>query len=108
LPWPDVAEAMAPWWCSSAPAVDLYRLLVGEGRASAVTVAAPRTTRRLLTTRGDAGVRSLLGDFWRRTPPQAVAVDEARALFDFLARTCPDEPGLADCIAADERILASF
>src|SRR5579859_278759 len=108
LPPPAVAGTMAPWWSAAGAAVDLYRLFVGEGRASAVTVAAPRTTRRLLDAQGDAGVRRLFGDFWRQSPPHAVAVDEARAFFRFLSGACPALPGLADCIAADERNLASF
>jgi hypothetical protein len=108
LPGSPIHETLASWWLSAAPALDLYRLFVGEGRASAVAVAAPRTIRSLLEARGDAGVRGLLADFWRQSPPNAVAADEARSFLRFLTGTCADPPNLAACITADEEALALF
>jgi hypothetical protein len=34
-------ERLADWWRACRPGIDFHRLLVGEGRASAVAAAAP-------------------------------------------------------------------
>jgi uncharacterized protein (UPF0276 family) len=94
-------DATAAWWRSTTPALDLYRMLVGEGRASAVMAAAPHTTRLLLRQCGGPGTRQLLGEFWRQSPPGYTAADEARALFLFLAASHPTLAGLPDAVASD-------
>jgi hypothetical protein len=108
LPEPAVGEGLAAWREAAAPRLDLYRLMVGEGRASAVTAAAPKTTRLLLKSRGPAEARRRLADFWRAAPPAAIAVDEARGFMRFLLATDPALPDLAACVAADEALLAAF
>jgi uncharacterized protein len=108
LPLPTMDDATAAWWRNTAPALDLYRMLVGEGRASAVMSAAPRTTGLLLQQRGGPGTRRILAEFWHRSPPGYMAADEARAFFQFLSEAGPDLPGLHDAIASDAADLARF
>jgi uncharacterized protein (UPF0276 family) len=103
---PALDEALAPWWRSAAPAVDLYRLLVGEGRASAVAAAVPRTTRLLLRRQGSASTRRLLTEFWRHSPQGYTVVDEARAFLRFLSAAEVALPGLAAAVAQDAAELA--
>jgi uncharacterized protein (UPF0276 family) len=106
LPEPALDDGTRNWWRSAAPAIDIYRTLVGEGRASAVLAAAPRTTRLLLEAHGGSGTRRILAEYWRHLPPQYTAVDEARAFFRFLAETREAEPGMRDAIAADAAELS--
>jgi hypothetical protein len=111
LPEPVIDDPTAEWWCSAKPALELYRMLVGEGRASAVLSGAPRTTRLLLQQCGSAGTRRILADYWQWSPPQYTAVDEARAFFRFLSegRANPaGQPGLPDAIACDAAELCSI
>jgi hypothetical protein len=105
---PALDEALAAWWHSIAPALDLYRLLVGEGRASAVAAAAPRTTRLLLRQQGGASTRRLLAEFWRQSPQGYTAADEARAFLRFLSAADPALPGLAETVAQDVAELAGL
>ena len=73
------------WFHSAEPALDLYRYLVQEGRASALVETAPRTIRSLLTSMGEAGTRQVLGQFWRETTPAYTSAEEAWAFLDFLS-----------------------
>jgi len=108
LPEPPMDHAMVAWWQSAATALELYRVLAGEGRASAVASAASRTTRLLLRQHGGPGTRRMLAEFWRQSPPGYTAADEARAFFRFLAATYPAHPGLADAMASDAGELAAL
>jgi uncharacterized protein (UPF0276 family) len=108
LPQPAIDDATAAWWRSATPAIDLYRMLVGEGRASAIMSAAPRTTRLLLRQCGGPGTRHILAEFWRQSPPRYTATDEARAFFRFLSIAHPVRPGLTDAVASDAAELAGF
>ena len=103
---PALDEVLATWWDSTAPALDLYRLLVGEGRASAVAAAAPRTTRLLLRQQGSATTRQRLVEFWRHSPQAYTAADEAQAFLRFLLAADPALPGLAEAAAQDATELA--
>jgi hypothetical protein len=105
---PALDEALAAWWRSTAPALDLYRLLVGEGRASAVAAAAPRTTRLLLRQQGSATTRQRLAEFWRDSPQGYTAADEARAFLRFLLAADPALPGLTEAAAQDAAELAGL
>jgi uncharacterized protein len=105
---PALDEALASWWHSTEPALDLYRLLVGEGRASAVAAAAPRTTRLLLRQQGSASTRRLLMEFWRHSPQGYMAADEARAFLRFLSAADPALSGLAEAAAQDAAELAGL
>ena len=102
---PPLDAEMTAWWRAAAPSVDLYRTLVGEGRASAVSAAAPRTVRLLLGQGGEAATRGMLAAFWHQSPPGYTAGDEARALFRFLAATHSALPGLAEAMASDAAVL---
>jgi hypothetical protein len=108
LPQPALDGRTAEWWRSVMPALDLYRTLVGEGRASAVLSAAPRTTRLLLQECGSPGTRRILTEYWRKSPPQYTAADEAWAFFRFLAETEAAKPGLMDAISLDAAELTGI
>jgi uncharacterized protein (UPF0276 family) len=108
LPEPALDDRTAEWWRSAMPALDLYRTLVGEGRASAVLSAAPRTTRLLLQQCGGPGTRRILEKYWRKSPPQYTSVDEARAFFRFLSETQAAQPGLMDAISLDAAELSGI
>jgi uncharacterized protein len=101
LPSPALADDLAPWWATAVPALELYRALVRENRASAVAAAAPRTTRLLLRTRGKVATRRLLGEFWRQTTQGYTAADEARAFLRFVLAGHQNLPGLTEAAAAD-------
>jgi hypothetical protein len=105
---PPMDEATAAWWFSSAPALDLYRMLSGEGRASAIASVAPRTTRLLLRQRGGTGTRQILAEFWRQATPAYTTTEEARAFLRYLANTHPSQPGLTDAMASDMELLAGL
>ena len=99
---PAMDDATAEWWRSVAPALDLYRMLVGEGRASAVMSAAPHTTRLLLQECGGPGTREMLVEFWRSWPQGYTATEEAETFLRFLTFTRPEIPGLLDAVTSDE------
>jgi hypothetical protein len=107
VPGPAVPDALAGWWREAAPALDLYRMMAGEGRASAIAAAAPQTTRLLLRTEGGPATRRILAQFWSGTPPAYTAADEARAFLRFLAVALPTLPGLRDAAHADAAMLAT-
>jgi uncharacterized protein (UPF0276 family) len=106
LPQPPIDDATAAWWHSCGPALDLYRTLSGEGRASAVASAAPHTTRLLLRQRGGPGTRQILAQFWRQTTPGYTSTEEARAFLSFLEGTEISLDRLTDAVAADRALLA--
>jgi uncharacterized protein len=108
LPWPTVDSGISSWLTSAAPAIDLYRGLVGEGRAGAVTIAAPSTIRLILKERGEDGARRLLGDFWRGSAPSTSAVEEAHGFLRFLAAIDPAPAGLGVAMRADLEKLAQL
>jgi uncharacterized protein len=101
LPQPEFNGTALEWWRSCKPAIDIYRVMVGEGRASAVLSAAPSTTRLLLKQRGAAGTRDLLAEFWRHSTPAYTSEDEATKFFRFLADAHPSLPGMNDAVASD-------
>ncbi len=105
---PTMDAVTAAWWLSSAPALDLYRTLSGEGRASAIASAAPRTTQLLLRQRGGTGTRQILAEFWRQATPAYTTTEEARAFLHYLANTHPSQPGLTDAMASDMELLAGL
>jgi hypothetical protein len=100
LALPEIDVELAAWWHAAAPALSLYRLLVGEGRASAVASAAPRTTRLLLQQLGK-GTRQLLAEFWLRSPPGYTVADEAAAFLRFLSESDRALPGLPGAVSED-------
>jgi uncharacterized protein (UPF0276 family) len=107
-PEPAMDEATAQWWHGLSPSLSLYRMLVGEGRASAVTSAAPHTTRALLRARGGSGTRQIFAEFWRESPPGYTAVEEARTFLRFISACCFDIPDLKVAIVLDARQLAQL
>jgi uncharacterized protein (UPF0276 family) len=105
---PQIDERLKLWWDSAAPAIDLYRFLIGEGRASAIAAAAPHTTRLLLKQHGSTTTRRFLMEFWRQTPQGYTAMDEARAFLQFLSAIDGELPGLAEAAAQDMAVLTAL
>lgn len=101
LPQPAINDATVAWSCACAPSIEIYRMLVGEGRASAATSAAPHTTRELLRHYGGARTRDILADHWRQSTPGYTSADEARTLLKFLSKADLSLLGLEDAIALD-------
>ena len=108
LPQPPIDPEISSWLTLAAPAMDLYRALIGEGRAGAVTIAAPSTVRLILKERGEDGARRLLGEFWCGSPPSPSAIDEAHGFLRFLATIDPAPPGLGAAMSADLAKLAQL
>ena len=105
---PAHLQELENWFHSAEPALDLYRYLVQEGRASALVETAPRTIRSLLTSMGEAGTRQVLGQFWRETTPAYTSAEEAWAFLDFLSTGDFTTPRLEADIAADRRRLIEW
>lgn len=96
----------AAWWGASRPALDLYRSLIADARASSIAAAAPGTTRLLLRQLGGAETRRLLAEFWRQTPQGYTMADEARDFLRFLAAAEPSLPGRAAAATEDLALMA--
>jgi uncharacterized protein (UPF0276 family) len=102
---PRHGPELANWLHSAEPALDLYRYLAQEGRASALVETAPRTISSLLTNMGEAGTRCVLGQFWGVATPAYTSAEEARAFLDFLSSGDFAIPHLDADIAGDRRRL---
>jgi uncharacterized protein (UPF0276 family) len=96
---------LAAWFHSAEPALELYRYLAQEGRASALVETAPRTIRSLLTSMGEAGTRGVLRQFWRIATPAYTSSEEALAFLDFLSAGGFTLPQLDADIASDRSRL---
>jgi uncharacterized protein (UPF0276 family) len=105
---PVLIDQMAAWRNSAAPALELYRKLVGEARASALVLAAPRSIRLLLRAYGRQGTRQILAGFWRESPPGYMTADEGRAFLHYLSRDELRAPGLAEAVATDRTQLTNM
>jgi uncharacterized protein (UPF0276 family) len=103
-----VPENLAGWWSNARPAVDLYRHLASEGRASMLVATAGRTVRLLLRHYGSTTTRSLLSRFLLESPPAYTAVDEGRAFLQFVGRSEVTVPGVKQAVADDEDMLATI
>jgi len=98
---PPLDETWMAWRHDAARALDLYRSLANEGRASSVAVAAPRCTRLLLDTCGSEGARAALAQYWRQAPPAYTVAQEGAGFIGFLAAHGPALPGFAEAAAED-------
>jgi uncharacterized protein len=86
------------------PGVGLLHKLVCEFRAGMVVEALQLTSRLLLLNLGEAGVRALLEDFWRSSPPELFKSSEAEAFASYLETREVDVPYLREVLAF-ERIV---
>jgi uncharacterized protein (UPF0276 family) len=96
---------LAAWFNSAQPALELYKYLAQEGRASALVETAPRTIRSLLTSMGEARTREVLGQFWCVATPAYTSTEEAWAFLDFLSAGDLAIPQLVADIADDRSRL---
>ena len=101
LPEPALGDAMAAWRRKAEPALQMYRELIGEARASALVLAAPRCVLVMLRNRGSGGTRRILAEFWRESAPGYTTADEARAFMRFLAKHHASLPGMAEALVDD-------
>jgi uncharacterized protein len=106
-PLPTIHDSLSPWWQAATPALELYRLLAGEARASAVASAAPLTLRVLLREHGAPETRRILASFWKRTLPQYTAADEARAFAQFLSDSHSETAELTSAMHADTMAISN-
>jgi uncharacterized protein len=102
---PDLPPALAEWMRSVEAALELYRFLAQEGRASALVETAPRTIRSLLRRLGEVATRDLLARFWHHTTPAYSTAEEASAFLDFVSSARPTVPDLLADIASDRCLL---
>jgi uncharacterized protein (UPF0276 family) len=102
---PDLPPALAEWMRSVEAALELYRFLAQEGRASALVETAPRTIRSLLRYLGEAATRDLLARFWHHATPAYSTAEEACAFLDFVSSVRPAIPDLLADIASDQCLL---
>ena len=105
---PDLPPALAKWMVSMEPALELYRFLAQEGRASALVETASRTIRSLLRHLGEATTRDLLARFWCHTTPAYSTAEEAYAFLDFVSNVRPMVPDLLADIARDRCWLSQL
>jgi uncharacterized protein len=101
-------ESIAEWWRAAGPALDLYRHLAGEGRASMLVTTAPRTIRLLLRHLGSTASRQLLAKFWHASRAAYTAVDEGQAFLRFLSESELTVPGIIESVADDEAALTQL
>lgn len=90
------------------PALDIYRDLLGEFRASMVVSALKLTSRLLLLTLGRDGFKGLLEEYWNRRPPELFASTEAAHFAGYLATLDLDVPHLDDVLAFERAVLAAL
>lgn len=105
---PQAPPELEPWFHAALPALELYRFLAQEARASALVDTAPRTIRTLLTVMGEAGTRQVLARFWCVMTPAYTSAEEAQAFLDFLSTGDFDIPRLDADIASDRSWLAHW
>jgi uncharacterized protein len=87
------------------PGVGLIHKLVCEFRAGMVVEALQLTSRLLLLSRGEAGFRALLSDFWRSSPPELFKSSEAEAFASYLEAMEIDVPCLREVLAFERTVV---
>jgi len=105
---PRPPPELETWFHAAAPALELYRFLAHEARASALVDTAPHTIRSLLTAMGEAGTRQVLAQFWCVMTPAYTSAEEAQAFLDFLSTGDFAIPRLDADIASDRRRMAHW
>jgi hypothetical protein len=102
-PADDVARALA-----LDPGVKLVNTLIGEFRASMIVSILRLTSRLLMLSLGINVFRSILQDFWTKTPPRQFASSEAEAFADYLVALDLKVPQLANVLAFERAVLATL
>ena len=92
----------------SDPGIGIVRRLIREFRASSVVSVLRLTSRLLMLALGPDVFRSILDDFWSRTPPEHYASTEAEAFARYLDELHLQVPHLADVLAFERAILATL
>jgi uncharacterized protein len=88
--------------------VKLVQELVKEFRASMVVAVYRLTSRLLMLALGPEVFRSLLEDFWSKTPPHQFAGTEAEAFAEYLATSGLRIPQLQSILAFERAALATL
>jgi len=105
---PQLDQTLGRWWESAQPGIELYRMLMSEGRASAIAATLPTVTRQLLSTKGSAGARSILAEFWRISPRAYTSIEEAAAFIKFLSTAVLAIEEMSEAINKDLATLEKF
>jgi len=102
LPESQQPTILSSWWQAARPALDLYRQLGSEARASMLVATAPTTIRELLRQYGSTGTRQLLSMFWLKSRPAYTAIDEGRAFLRFISSTEMKVPCILTAVGSDQ------
>ena len=90
------------------PGVAVLSALAKEARAGMLVDALTLTCRLLLLHQGADLFRELLGDFWRRTPPELFASAEAEAFSTYLDIQSLNLPHLSEVLAFERAVLLAL
>jgi uncharacterized protein len=90
------------------PGVPILNKLINEFRASMVVGVYKLTSRFLMLALGPDVFRSLLEDFWSKTPPQQFAASEAEKFADYLVAADLKVPQLAKLLEFERAVVATL
>jgi uncharacterized protein len=88
------------------PGMAVIREMVEKFRGSMIVRTLRLSSRLIMLERGTAYLEQLLADFWRTTPPQPLALDEAEAFAAFLRERKPYVPFLSEVLEYDCAVIA--
>jgi uncharacterized protein (UPF0276 family) len=90
------------------PGVAIVNRLAREFRASMIVSVLRLTSRLMMLALGPDIFRSILEDFWSKTPPQQFAASEAEAFATYLEALGVNVPHLADVLQFERAVLATL
>jgi hypothetical protein len=90
------------------PGVAMVNHLLSEFRASMIVSVLRLTSRLIMLALGPDVFRTILADFWSRTPPQQFAGSEAEAFASYLEALDLRVPQLAGILAFERAVLATM
>ncbi len=90
------------------PAIGLVNRLISEFRGSMIVNVLRLTSRLMMLALGADIFRTILEDFWSKTPPQQFASLEAEAFADYLVALDLKVPQLAKILEFERAVLATL
>jgi hypothetical protein len=93
---------------SADPGVGVVNRLINEFRASMIVSVLRLTSRLLMLALGADVFRTILADFWSKTPPQLFASSEAEAFANYLREIDLKVPQLAKILEFECAVLATL